>query len=158
MYKVLIKFTGLNAEGLFDNLSEQICRIFQPTNSYVDGPAYADGYPNTGSLGKTGSYGKSIYATNVEGWGEAPMMEPFATTSIPSPVALAQFKLALVGEDLLDEHSHVIGKKVEFQVEDYKEAFYYKTLGYQLADQGFEVEVTPTDASKAAAGAETGTE
>lgn len=147
MYNVLIKFTGVNSEELFANLHTQICSIFQPVNSYVDSPAYVEGYPNTGSTGTEGTYGKSIYSTNVEGWGELPLMEPFATTSIPMSTALAQFKLAMVGEDLLDDEENVIGKKVEFQVEDYKEAFYYKTLGTQLADQGFEVEVTAASSS-----------
>lgn len=142
MYNVLIKFTGVSSDELFANLSNQICAVFRPVNSYVDTPAYSEGHPNSVSVGATGEYGKSIYSTNVEGWGEVPVMEPFATTSIPMTTALAQFKLAMVGEDLLDDDDNVIGKKVEFQVEDYKEAFYYKTLGFQLADQGFTVEVT----------------
>ena len=145
MYNVLIKFTGVSSEDLFANLSAQICSVFQPVNSYVDTPAYVEGYPNTGSTGDAGEYGKSIYATNVDGWGNVPLMEPFASTSVPMTTALAQFKLAMVGEDLLDDDENVIGKKVEFLVIDYKEAFYYKTLGVQLADQGFSVEVTPAD-------------
>lgn len=145
MYNVLIKFTGVSSEDLFANLSAQICSVFQPVNSYVDTPAYVEGYPNTGSTGSNGEYSKSIYATNVDGWGEVPLMEPFASTSIPMTTALAQFKLAMVGEDLLDDNDNVIGKKVEFQVEDYKEAFYFMTLGHQLADQGFTVEVTPAN-------------
>ena len=55
-----------------------------------------------------------------------------ASTGIPLPVPLAQFKLAVVGED----------NQVTFDVDDYKEAFHYQQLGEQMADQGFEVTVT----------------
>lgn len=142
-YKVTIQYTGPAVEDLFENMTSTICDIFRPMNGYVNSPVYQEGYPNDGSIA-TGDkvYGKSIYATNVSGWGTTPAVEPFETTSIPFPTALAQFKLAIVGEPITDEDSgEVLGHQVEFTVDDYKEAFYYKTLGVQLADQGFTVTV-----------------
>ena len=94
-----------------------------PSNSYVDTPAYAG----------------TVYDTNVEGFGQLNIMEPYATTSFPFPVPLAQFKLAVVGTDGDG------GKEVEFTVDTYEEAFWYMTAGAQLKDQGFTVTVTPVE-------------
>ena len=138
MYNVTIKYTAASAVDMLGPVADPICRMMQPTGSYIDSPAYVDGMPNDFST-SAGSYGKSIYATNVPGDGYLPVAEPYASTSVPFPSPLAQFKLAMVGEDLLDADENVIGKQVTFQVEDYKEAFYFKTLGAQMADQGFEV-------------------
>ena len=140
MYNVTIIYTGFNPLDMLESVADPICRLMQPTGSYIDSPAYVDGHPNDLS-GQTGEYGPSIYATNVAGDVVIPQQEPFASTSVPFSTPLAQFKLAMVGEDVLDDNDNVIGKKVEFQVEDYKEAFYYKTLGAQMADQGFAVTV-----------------
>lgn len=150
-YKVTIQYTGPAVDNMFENMTSTICDIFQPQNGYVNSPVYQEGFPNGGSIA-TGDqvYGKSIYATNVPGWGTIPAVEPYATTSIPLPVALAQFKLAAVGDEMVDDETHeVIGHEVEFEVEDYKEAFYYKTLGIQLADQGFTVTVEAVEAANA---------
>ena len=115
-YKVTITYEPKNIPA--DRVGDSICPLFTMDNAYCDCEAY-DG---------------SIYDTNVAGNGEIEQVEPFATTSIPMSAPLAQFKLAAVA----DEEG-----KVEFEVEDYQEAFYYKTLGVQLADQGFVVTVNP---------------
>ena len=113
MFTVNIKFNGVPAA--LENITAQICRIFAPKSSYVDTAAYAG----------------TVYDTNVDGFGANAPLEPFASTSVPFPVALAQFKLAVVGAN----------NEVTFDVADYKEAFYYKTIGDQMADQGFTVTV-----------------
>lgn len=122
MYTVTIKYTGVSGEVAIG--PAPIARLWNPEGSYIDSAAYEG----------------SVYDTNVEGWGEIAPVSPYDSTSIPYPVALAQFKLATVGEDLLNG-GKVIGKQVSFNVDDYKEAFFYKTLGEQMADQGFEVTV-----------------
>lgn len=129
MYTVTIKYTGVSGEVAIG--PAPIARLWSPDGSYIDSAAYEG----------------SVYDTNVEGWGELPPVSPYDSTSIPYSVALAQFKIATVGEDLLDGDDNVIGKQVTFDVEDYKEAFYYKTLGEQMADQGFEVTVEAASAS-----------
>lgn len=123
MYTVTIKYTGVSGEVAIG--PAPIARLWNPEGSYIDSAAYEG----------------SVYDTNVEGWGEIAPVSPYDSTSIPYPVALAQFKLATVGEDLLNDDNEVIGKQVSFDVDDYKEAFFYKTLGEQMADQGFEVTV-----------------
>lgn len=127
-YTVTITYNGVETE--VEKLCAQICRFFAPKNSYVDLPAYTEGIPADAD-DESKVAGKSCYATNVPGFGSIEAAEPFATTSIPMSTPLAQFKLAVVGED----------NTVEFDVDDYKEAFYYKQLGAQMADQGFTVEV-----------------
>lgn len=139
-YTVVIKYTGVEKDVA--NLAAPICGTYVPTNSYVDTPVFQNGYPVdvvVDSMTEVGydkekKYGKSIYANNVDDkFGYADAVEPFASTSIPFPVALSQFKLAVVGED----------NQVTFDVEDYKEAFFYKDMGVALKDQGFEVTVSP---------------
>lgn len=126
-YTVTIEYHGVEKEA--EQLAAPICSIFQPNNSYADLPVMTEGYP-VGKDDKT--YGKSVYATNTKGERGYPDLPDFyKDPSIPFPVPLAQFKLAIVGED----------NKVEFSVEDYKEAFYYKEVGAALADQGFTVTV-----------------
>lgn len=123
-YKVTITYTGPAVESI--QFVNPICRLFVPENSYIDTPAYEG----------------TVYDTNVDGFGKIDLMEPFASTSFPFPVPLTQFKLAVVGED--DKESG--GKKVEFEVATYMEAFWYKQAGVALADQGFTVEISETKA------------
>lgn len=131
-YTVKIVYKGVEKD--IEKLVAPICRCYVPASSYIDTPVYTEGHP----VGEeTKDYEKSVYATNVDGFGEIPVMEPYATTSIPLPVALAQFKVAVVA-DAKDENGFPF---VEFDVEDYKEAFYYRSLGQELAEQGFEVAV-----------------
>ena len=129
-YTVKITYSGIPAE--LPDSSASICSIFIPNGSYIDSAVYTEGY-EVGAEAESKKYGRSVYATNVDGWGNTEVKEPFASTSIPFPVALAQFMLAVVGED----------NEVTLDVDDYKEAFYYKELGQSLADQGFTVEVSP---------------
>lgn len=125
-YKVKIVYTGPAVESI--QFVSPICRLFVPSNSYVDTPAYEG----------------TVYDTNVDGFGKIDLMEPYASTSFPFPVPLAQFKLAVVGED--DEDTG--GKKVEFEVATYMEAFWYKQAGVALADQGFTVTVEDASATE----------
>lgn len=118
-YTVTITYKGPEAPTNIPFVSP-ICALYVPTNSYVDTPAYEG----------------TVYDTNVPGFGKINVMEPYATTSFPYPVPLAQFKLAVVGED--DGEG---GKTVTFTVDTYEEAFWYMEAGAQLVDQGFTVEV-----------------
>lgn len=113
-YKIVITYVGAPVDA--DRLVAPICRIYTPNNSYID----------------TSAYEGTVYDTNRDGFGGIDPLEPFATTSIPFPLPLAQFKLAVVAEN----------GTVEFEVHDYKEAFYYKQLGAAMHDQGFTITVT----------------
>lgn len=132
-YTVVIEYKPV--EGLAEQFAMPVCGLYNPTSSYIDSAVYEDGHTvaseNASTLAKS-TYGKSVYATNVEGFGEIAMPEPFATESIPMD-GWAQFKLAMVQDE---------DNKVTFDVEDYKEAFWYKTVGAQLVDRGFTVTVT----------------
>lgn len=134
-YTVTIEYTGIDSQ--VDKVCGQISRMYCPRNSYIDTPVYTQGYPVDAESDDDREYTKSVYATNVEGWGSTEVPEPYATTSIPFSSPLAQFKLAVVREDNV----------VTFEVDDYKEAFYYQTVGAQLADQGFTVTVESSSSS-----------
>lgn len=128
VYNVKIVYTGTTVDKIpFVN---PISRMYAPNNSYIDSPAYKD----------------TVYDTNVEGIGKIDLMEPFASTSFPYPVPLSQFKLATVGRKDIKTG----GKKVEFRVPTYMEAYWYQEAGVQLADQGFIVEISPMTEEEAA--------
>lgn len=137
-FTVKITYKGMETDA--SRIVASISPIFVPTNSYIDTPAYVEGYHNSVTGGAIADkYGKSIYANNVDDkWGYAAQVAPYDSTSIPFPTPLAQFKLAVVGKD----------NTVTFTVDDYKEAFYYMDLGKQLAEQGFEVTVTDAEPEK----------
>ncbi len=122
-YNITIIYKGPATESI--SFASSICRMYEPNNSYIDTKAYEG----------------TVYDTNVEGFGKINLMEPYATTSFPFPVPLAQFKLAVLGEDVKDSGGNITGKKVTFSVESYMEAYWYIQAGFALADQGFTVEV-----------------
>ena len=113
-YTVTIVYAGVSAPASIPFVSP-ICALYQPTNSYIDTAAYAG----------------TVYDTNVDGFGAIDLMEPYKTTSFPYPVPLAQFKVAVVGEE----------NTATFTVDSYEEAFWYMEAGKALADQGFTVTV-----------------
>ena len=125
-YSVTIVYAGVQTPTAIPFVSP-ICAVYEPTNSYVD----------------TTAYNGTVYDMNTKGFGSVDVMDPYADTSFPFPVPLAQFKLATVGTDVLDGNEQPTGAKtVTFTVDNYMEAFWYKEAGKALADQGFTVTVT----------------
>lgn len=134
-YQVVIVYKGKDKD--VERVASSICSIMKPNGSYIDTPVFKEGYPVDADAASK-KYGTSVYATNVDGFGAIEPEEPFASTAFPFPVPMAQFKVAMIGNE-----KDVQGNpKVTFDVEDYKEAFYYEQAGKALADQGFEVTVT----------------
>lgn len=123
-YKIKITYNG-PAKPESIRFVAPICPIYCPCNSYTD----------------TAGYDGTVYDTNVKGFGEIDVMEPYASTSFPFPVPLAQFKVAVIGTPVTASDQDG-PKYVEFDVDTYMEAFWYKQAGVALADQGFVVEVT----------------
>ncbi len=117
-YTVNITYSG-PANPTDIRIATPICALYVPSNSYAD----------------TAAFDGSVYDTNVKGFGTINVMEPYATTSFPFPVPLAQFKVAVLSDD----------NEVEFTVDTYMEAFYYIEAGKALASQGFTVTVTPVE-------------
>ena len=118
-YTVTITYAGVQAPQSIPFVSP-ICNLYVPANSYIQTEAYADTVYDTSTRGKVGYID---------------LMEPYATTSFPFPVPLAQFKVAAVGEE----------GTVEFTVDSYMEAFFYIEAGKALADQGFTVTVAEAE-------------
>lgn len=130
-YKVKITYNGpAKPENI--RFVSPICPIYCPCNSYTD----------------TAAYDGTCYDTNVRGFGKIDVMEPYASTSFPFPVPLAQFKVAVIGQPV-NSGAPDGPKYVEFEVDSYMEAFWYTQAGIALADQGFEVKITPNTALKA---------
>ena len=141
-YTVTIKYTK-PVKGA-DQVVASIFRYFAPMSSYIDTAVYTEGYP-VGEEDKV--YGKSVYATNVDGFGEVGLIPPYdeAKFPVPFPGPMHYFTFAVQAED----------GKVEFTVDDWKDAMYYKEIGADLKDQGFEITVaeqTEPDPGTAEAG------
>ena len=79
MATVKIVYTGLVVDEIRPGMN--IPRVFLPTSSYIDTPVFTQGYENKDGVGDGQSYGKSIYATNVDGWGKLFGLLPMATNS-----------------------------------------------------------------------------
>jgi len=118
----------------------EIARIFTPNASYIDSDVYVNGLEVEGSEAAEQIYGKSIYATNVEGWGSLPGLLPMASTTVP----FAQFERA-VAAAAAAKAAGTENAGVEFEVEGYKEELYWNQMADNMKDQGFEVTVTPAN-------------
>lgn len=128
--QVQIIYTGVLVDEI--RKGAEIARYFAPNNSYVDTPVFTDGYPNEGGVGDGNAYGKSIYATNVDGWGKLPGILPIASAS----VKLAQYERAIFAAKEAEE----AGKKNEgivFEIEGYEDEIYWNQIAANMVDQGF---------------------
>ena len=131
---VTIIYTGLIVDEIRQGMS--IPRYFEPHNSYVDSPVYTEGFANEDGLGDGEAYGKSIYATNVDGWKYFPGLLPMYSNT----TKFAQFERAILAakkaEDAGEENTGI-----EFEVEGYEEEIYWNQIGESMVDQGFYVKV-----------------
>ena len=114
----------------------EICRIFVPNNSYVDSPVFTEGYANEDGVGDGEKYGKSIYATNVVGWGEFPGLLPMASTT----TKFAQFERAVIAKFDAEAKGEE-NKGIEFEVEGYEEEIYWNQIAVNMVDLGFYTKV-----------------
>lgn len=141
---VTIIYTSVKGDVDRDGLP--IARIFTPDNSYVDSEVFVSGHGS--------DYGKSIYATNVDGWGELAGLIPMASTT----VKFAEFELAVKSaiESILNKG--VSG--ISFDIDGYEDEIYWNQMATNLVDQGFYVKIgdevigslTPDIAVSAASG------
>ena len=137
--KVKIVYNGPVVDIIRNGM--EIARIFTPNASYIDSDVYMNGLKIEASDAEEEVYGKSIYATNVEGFGRLPGLLPMAHTTVP----FAQFERAVAvaaaakaaGED---------NEGIEFEIEGYKEELYWNQMGENMKDQGFEVTIGEADA------------
>ena len=109
MASITIKYTAPAVAAQAD--VTQICAMFWPNNSYVDGEVY-DG---------------TIWDTNVDGFGTWEGLEAYISSLSHTPNALIMFKAA------------VRDGEVTFEEADAKQVEFYKELGTALAAYGFEV-------------------
>lgn len=120
-----------------------IPRLFVPNNSYVDLPVFTEGFDNsTLKLGDKESYGKSIYATNVDGQGFLPGLLPmYSNTTI-----FAQFERAIIAAKEAKD-AGTTNEGITFQIMTYEEEIYWSQISKPMADQGFVVTLEDADES-----------
>lgn len=106
----------------------QIARYFAPQNSYVDTPVFTEGYANSDAVGDKGTYGKSIYATNVEGWGELLGLLPMASTT----VKFAQYERARLAAAAAAE-AGTENTGITFTIDGYEDEIYWNQMGANMA-------------------------
>lgn len=122
---VKIIYTGTVADIV--RAGSNISRIFVPANSYVDSAVFVEGYANASSVGDKGTYGKSIYATNVDGFGTLEGLTPMASTT----VKFAEFQQAILAGDT----------GVTFSIDGYEDELYWNQIAANMWQQGFYIEV-----------------
>ena len=117
-----------------------IARFFEPNNSYVDTPVFTEGYANADEVGDKGTYGKSIYATNVEGFGDLAGLLPMASTT----TRFAQFERAVIAKAVADKDG-TANTGIIFNIEGYQEEIYWNQIGANMVDLGFYTKVGNTE-------------
>jgi len=124
---VTIIYTGTIVDDVREGA--QIPRYFAPQNSYVDTPVFTDGYENADAVGDKGTYGKSIYATNVDGWGKLAGLLPMASTTTKfaqyERAVLAAAEAAAAGEE---------NEGITFDIEGYEDEIYWNQIAANMAD------------------------
>lgn len=134
--EVKIVYTGPVEEAIRRGM--EIPRLFVPQNSYVDSPVYTEGYDASaeGNYAAGESYGKSIYATNVDGWGFLPGLLPMASTT----VKFAQYERAALAaaQAKLDGGEN---EGITFEIEGYEEEIYWNQIAPNMVDLGFYTKV-----------------
>ena len=113
-----------------------IPRFFAPLNSYVDTPVFTEGFANEEGLGDGESYGRSIYATNVDGQGFLPGLIPMYGNT----TKYAQFQLAIFAAKAAEEKG-AENTGITFEIEGYEEEIYWIQQGRLMADEGFYTKV-----------------
>ena len=131
---VKIIYTGIIAD--VERIGSNIARLFLPTNSYVDTPVFTEGYANTDAVGDKGTYGKSIYATNVDGFGECPGLLPSASAT----VKFVQFERAILAAAAAKD-AGTENTGITFNIEGYEDEIYWNQMAANLYTQGFYIEV-----------------
>lgn len=134
--EIKIVYTGPVSEEIRAGM--QIPRFFAPQNSYVDSAVYTEGYDPTaeGNYADGEAYGRSIYATNVDGWGRLPGLLPMASTTVKfaqyERAAMAAAEAELAGEE---------NAGIEFEVEGYEEEIYWNQIAPHMVALGFYTKV-----------------
>lgn len=100
-----------------------IARIFVPDDSYIDSDVFVEGHGD--------DYGKSIYATNVDGLGTVPGLLPMASTTRK----FAEFELAV--KSAIESITGKGFSGVSFDIDGYVDELYWKQIAANLVDQGF---------------------
>lgn len=131
---VKIVYTGVVVDEVRNG--EQIARYFAPNNSYVDTPVFTEGYENADEVGDGKSYGKSIYATNVEGWGSLYGLLPNASFN----GKFAEFEMAKMAAAEA-EKSGAENTGITFEIEGYEDELYWDQMAVNMYQQGFYIEV-----------------
>lgn len=131
---VKIIYTGAIVDDI--RVGAEIARYFVPNNSYVDTPVFEQGYANEGAVGDKNSYGKSIYATNVDGWGSLYGLLPSASATNK----FVQFERAAMAAAAAKE-AGTANEGISFEIEGYEEEIYWNQMAANIWQTGFYIEV-----------------
>lgn len=126
--EVKIIYTGRVADDDVRNGME-IARYFAPENSYVDSPVFTDGYENKDKVGDGEAYGKSIYATNVDGFGELAGLLPMASNT----GKFAQYeRAAMAAAEAAKKGEKNTG--ITFEIEGYEDEIYWNQIAANMIE------------------------
>ena len=125
--EVKIIYNGIVVDDVRSGM--EIARYFAPMNSYVDSPVFTEGYPNDDAVGDKEAYGKSIYATNVEGFGKLFGLLPMASTT----VKFAQYERAAQAAAVAEAKGET-NEGITFEINGYEDEIYWNQMGANMAD------------------------
>ena len=120
---IKILFKGPVDDSVREGLG--IANCMAHTGSYVDTPVFQEGHGE--------DYGKSVYATNVKGWGRLKGLQP--NHSAPVNFAYLDRAVAAAAEA---EANGTENTGISITVDD-KERLWWEQMAPSLADQGFEI-------------------
>lgn len=118
---------------------QSICPLFVPAGSYVDSKVYKEGLSAEATVDEQAvdvSYGKSIYATNVEGWGSLPGLLPIAS----APIKFAYFERAIAVAKAAKE-SGSANNGVVVAINNADEELYWNQMAPHFIGSGFTVTI-----------------
>lgn len=121
MATITITYTRDESES--KRVADSIFAKYDGHNSYIDSDVYEEG---------TANYGKSIYATNVSGWGKLWGLLPLASTPIKLAYMEEAIQAAIEAEKAGQEVPSIV-----VEVESSSDLLWWKQMIPNLEDQGF---------------------
>lgn len=133
---------------LSERKSMDVCATFNPIGGYTNSPAMVQGYKNMRNAEEGENfgevYGRSVYATNVPGWGKLKGLIPMDTATTVFAYfeqAVRVFHKALIEAEGDEEALETLNTGVTFEVDGYKEEIYWMQLADNFRDQGYTVKI-----------------
>lgn len=118
-----------------------ISRLYTPDGSYIDTPVYTNGLDTDATVDDVPvGYGKSIYATNVAGWGKLFGLVPDASFT----GRFAEYQRA-INAAIAAKAAGTTNTGISFSIDGYLEELYWNQIAPHMVSEGFYTKVGDTE-------------